>query len=102
MITGTVNAYHEALIRVLVRDSHGQEHDIEAVVDTGFNGALTLPPQAIADLGLPFRNRSRVTLANGAQEERDVYAAVAIWDGAPRGILVEAAETEPLIGMALL
>ena len=32
----------------------GQVHDIEAVVDTGYSGFLTLPTVLVAGLGLPF------------------------------------------------
>ncbi|MGE3540493.1 MAG: hypothetical protein AB7N91_24015 [Candidatus Tectimicrobiota bacterium] len=43
-----------------------------------------------------------VMLANGTEDACDIYAATVIWDGRPRNILVEAADTDPLIGMALL
>jgi predicted aspartyl protease len=43
-----------------------------------------------------------VTLANGSIEQVDIYAAALTWDGTRRDILVEAADTEPLVGMALL
>ena len=52
MITGTVNANREAIISCGVRGPHGKEREIEAVIDTAFNGFLTLPPQVIAALGL--------------------------------------------------
>jgi clan AA aspartic protease len=102
MIVGSVNAYREAIIPLAVCDASGQPHSMEVVVDTGFNGTLTLPSDVIAALGLIWRNRSQVTLANGAVEEVDVYAATVIWDGQPRNVLVEAAETDPLVGMTLL
>ena len=54
MILGVVNAHSEATIRLPVRDAVGHEHEIEAVLDTGFNGSLTLPPALIAALGLPL------------------------------------------------
>ena len=44
MIAGVVNAHAEAIIRLPVRAADGREQDIEAVLDTGFNGSLTLPP----------------------------------------------------------
>ncbi len=102
MITGVVNAQREPTIRVLLRAVHGPHQEIEAILDTGFNGSLTLPPATIAALGLPWRTRGLVILANGRQEECDIHAATVLWDGVPRNILVEAADTDPLVGMGPL
>jgi len=102
MILGVVNIRREATIRLPVRDTSGREHEIESILDTGFNGSLTLPPAIVNTLGLSWRTRSLVMLANGAEELCDIYAATVIWDGRPRDILVEEAETDPLVGMALL
>jgi hypothetical protein len=52
MIIGVVNAQTEATIRLSVRAVDGREQEIEVVLDTGFNGSLTLPPAMIAGLGL--------------------------------------------------
>jgi predicted aspartyl protease len=49
MMTGIVNVDLEAVLRLSVRDAAGHSHDVEAVIDTGFNGFLTLPP-ALNDL----------------------------------------------------
>jgi predicted aspartyl protease len=54
MMTGTVNAFHEAILRVSVRGPEGKEREVEAVVDTGFDGSLTLPPHLVAELGAPL------------------------------------------------
>jgi predicted aspartyl protease len=102
MISGVMNAYHEARIRLPGRAVGGQPRGIDSILDTGFNGSLTLPPDLIAELGLPWRTRGLVLLANGSQEPCDIYAATIVWDGKPRRILVEAADTDPLVGMALL
>ena len=102
MISGVVNAHAEATIRLPVRAADGREQEIEAVLDTGFNGSLTLPPAIIASLGLPWRTRGSVMLTNGTEDQCDIYTATVIWDGRQRNILVEAADTDPLIGMALL
>jgi clan AA aspartic protease len=99
VITGTVNAYREAVIRLMVHGPQTEE-EIEAVVDTGFNGSLTLSPPLIATLDLPFLGR--VILADGSESLFDVHEATVIWDGQPRRVAVGAADTEPLIGMALL
>ena len=52
MITGVVNANHEATVPLVVHDAHGQQQTIEAVIDTGFTGSLTLPSTLIAVLGV--------------------------------------------------
>jgi len=56
----------------------------------------------IASLGLRWRTRGLVMLANGTEDHCDIYGAIVIWNGRPRNILVEAADTDPLVGMALL
>jgi clan AA aspartic protease len=99
---GIVNANLEATIQIAVRGPAGPVRSFTAIVDTGFNGALTLPEQAIADLQLPWRSQGTVTLADGSEVDTDLYLATVVWDGTERRIIVEAAETEPLVGMALL
>ena len=49
MIEGAVNAHYEAVVRLPLLDSSGQTRDIDAVIDTGYNGFLTLPPALVAD-----------------------------------------------------
>jgi predicted aspartyl protease len=42
MITGLVNPDYEAVIRLRIQGPGGHEREIDAVIDTGFNGYLTL------------------------------------------------------------
>ena len=58
MITGTVNSTREAILRLTVRDATGHEYELDAVLDTGFDGWLSLPPGFILALGLQ-RQHSR-------------------------------------------
>ncbi len=102
MMTGVVSAYLEALVRITIRGPGGQEQEVETVIDTGFDGALTLPPALITTLGLPWRRRGRALLADGTDTLFDIYEALVVWDGTPRRIAVDAADTDPLIGMSLL
>ncbi|MGE0131575.1 MAG: clan AA aspartic protease [Blastocatellales bacterium] len=102
MINGFVNANLEAVIRLTVLDARGAERTIEAIIDTGYNGFLTLPSETIADLNLTHFGREPVQLANGHHEIFDLYLASVVWDGQPKTIVVDAAETEPLVGTALL
>jgi clan AA aspartic protease len=102
MITGVVTASRQAIIRLTVRGPEGQEQEIDAVIDTGFDGILTLPPSLIATLGLVWRRRGRALLADGSESLFDIYETIVIWDGEPRRIAVDEADIDPLIGMSLL
>jgi clan AA aspartic protease len=75
---------------------------VEAIVDTGYNGALTLPSSLVVELGLPFRIRSSATLGDGSTSLFDVHDGIVHWNGRPLRIAVDVADTEPLLGMALL
>lgn len=101
MIMGNVNAFREAVIFVTVRGSRARR-EIEAVVDTGFNGNLTLPPSLIETLGLPFRRRDRAILGDGSETFFDTHEATVLWDGRPLAIAVDAVDTTPLLGTSLL
>lgn len=102
MITGRVNPHYEAVIRLGVRGTQGNEQEIEAIIDTGFNGSLSLPSKLISILDLPFRRRGRALLADGGESIFDIYEGLVIWDGVPRRVAVDSAETDPLVGMGLL
>ncbi len=102
MMAGSINADLEPLLRLTVRDTAGQPIDVEGVIDTGFNGFVTLPPALIAALGLPWLCRQQGQLADGSLLVFDVYVATVDWHGQPRNVEVEAADAQPILGMALL
>ena len=100
-IAGTVTS-GEARIRLKVKGPRRQEQEIDAVIDTGYTGALTLPRSMVAALGLSWQSVDRGTLADGSECLVDVYEAQVMWDGKPRRILVDEVDTAPLVGMVLL
>ena len=102
MIEGVVNAALEATVVLGVRAPDGRPLVIEAVIDTGFDGFLTLPHSRVSELGLPYRTRGSATLGNGAEDYFDVYDAEVIWDDQIIDVFADEAETAPLVGMALL
>ncbi len=102
MIEGLVNAAYEAVVTVSLLGPSGPARQVEAVIDTGYTGYLTLPPALVSELGLPFRNRSTGILANGSEEAFGVYGVTVLWDGRPRYIDADAVGPTPLIGMLLL
>jgi len=101
MISGTVKA-DEARIRLKVKGPREREQEIEAVIDTGYTGSLTLPPEIVSLLALDWRSVDRGTLADGSECLFDVYEANVAWDGKARRILVDETNANPLVGMRLL
>ena len=57
MMSGRVNARREPLLSATVRGPTGISRTVDALVDTGFGGQLTLPPSLIRVLALPWHNR---------------------------------------------
>ena len=55
MIEGVVNAAYELVVTLGVQGPAGQSQEIEAVIDTGFTGFLTVTPAMVAELGLRYR-----------------------------------------------
>jgi clan AA aspartic protease len=102
MISGIVTPEREAVIPLIARGPEGQEEQIAAVIDTGFDGSLSLPSAIIARLGLEWLRRGLALLADGSESTFDIYDAMVIWDGRPLRIAVDAADMIPLVGMSLL
>jgi clan AA aspartic protease len=102
MIRGKVNLHREAVVPLLLVTESGDPQRIDAVVDTGFNGWLTLPSHLISSLGLTWYTRSVGEMADGTLVENDVYLVEVLWNGQPRTVLATRIDSAPLIGMSLL
>jgi clan AA aspartic protease len=102
MMNGIVDRNCEAIIRLVVSNESKQTQVIDTVVDTGFTGFLTLPMTVINSLNLRLYSREEGMLGDGSTCIFDVYSGLVIWDGKYRYIDVNAAETDPLVGMSLL
>ncbi len=99
---GVVSQRCEAILPLVVGNANGQRQVVDAVIDTGFNGFLSLPSTIITALDLPWSASDIVTLGDGSETLFDLYAATVIWDGQYREIDIAESETEPLASMALL
>ncbi|MCE2435018.1 MAG: clan AA aspartic protease [Candidatus Latescibacteria bacterium] len=102
MITGQVTANREAVIELEIVSQNQKIERVEAVIDTGFNGYLTLPSDLVNRLNLQLAGNRRATLGDGNTVVMDVYLAKVIWHGQEREVIVLQAEGGPLIGMSLL
>jgi predicted aspartyl protease len=76
MMQGLVDQNCEATIRLVVGNPDSQRQVIDAVIDTGFTGFLTLPFSVLLSLGLQACRREQETLGDGSTCIFDVYRGV--------------------------
>ena len=72
MMTGRVTTLHEATLRLTVIGPDQRQQAVDTVLDTGFNGFLTLPSHVVRTLRLPFVGHRRVTLGGDGKETRKI------------------------------
>ena len=101
MIRGTVTRY-EGIVRLSVFGQRGQREEVEAIVDTGYDGFLTLPPAMIRELELRWITYGDATLADGREIEFDVHEGEILWNRRRVVIPIDSSDSTPLIGMRLL
>ena len=92
MITGVVNGEFEPIIPLSLRRPDGKVFTQDAIIDTGFNGWLSLPPDLIAliaELSLRWKRRGRAMLGDGSECVFNVYEAVVVWNGTQQTIPVD-------------
>lgn len=99
---GSVNSRLEAKLRLTIIGPLGIRQEIDAVIDTGFTGALVLPAATVSSLGLVRRSGGTATLADGSTFNYDNFGAEVEWNGAIRGVIASAVGREALAGMVLL
>jgi clan AA aspartic protease len=87
---------------LVVFDDGNRPHAISGLVDTGFNGWMTLPSKVITSLGLPWQKDAYGVLADGGTTFFNVFSAQIDWDGQRRTVYVSELDGDSLIGMQLL
>lgn len=102
MIKGKVKKNQQVLLPIDVMDGEGRPRSLEVILDTGFTGYLTLPPESIRQMGLTFIGQRTFELANGELFEFAAYLAMVSWHGRLRDVLVLQSDSVPLLGMSLL
>ncbi len=102
MIKGKVSGNQRPLIAVEILDSEDRLQSVEAILDTGFTGYLTLPQESIRQLGLRSVGQRTFELANGDLFDFQVYLGSVSWHDRPNDVLVLESDSVPLLGMTLL
>lgn len=100
MMTGEINNLR-AHLTLFVRGAGGQGN-VEFTIDTGFTGAITLPPAACAALQLPRISRRFNYLADGSRVRLNIHLLTVSVDGVEKDYEAIALESDPLLGMAFL
>ena len=72
------------------------------MVDTGFDGNLTLPPGIIRELDWEPDLDVNVMLATGATDRVNAWSGDVIWHDRLRSVLILEAGGPPLLGMELM
>ena len=101
MINGIVIG-RQPQVKVVVRISGYPDLEIGCVINTGFEGALTLPVAAVAKLELPYVASIYTNLANDENFITPVHRATVVWDGVELEVPVLAMGRRPQVGTLLL
>jgi clan AA aspartic protease len=92
----------EIVVPVTLRGFGEQEVLVEAVLDTGYTGPLSLREEDITALGLVPSGGAWIALADGSEWEAVLYTVIVAWDGIERLVQTTGDGPEPLIGIGLL
>lgn len=102
MIKGRVDGRQRAWIPLETGNGAGNFRPMVFVVDTGFDGDLTLSRESINQLGLAEVAPTMVTLATGVREQVNTWGGYILWHGRHRYVEVLETRGNPLLGTRLL
>jgi len=101
-IAGYISNKAEPIINIIVRGLRAQI-EIEAIIDTGFNGCLCLPIEIAVQLGLELCAVEKYELADGDIKRVNVFMGSIIWFNKGERINIILTDSEQaLIGTSLL
>jgi clan AA aspartic protease len=102
MIVGRVTEALDALVPIRVLAASAQFAEIDAVVDTGFNGTLAISKELAEQLRAAPAGSNEATLADGRIATLQCSIVSVEWHGVIRELAVRIIERGCLAGMELL
>jgi clan AA aspartic protease len=102
MIAGTVSSEREILIDLEVLGAGQSAFSLQAVVDTGFNGYLTLDSNTLKAADALSAGTRRAELGDGQIVDLELFLIKVNWLGDEREVLAVKADATPLVGMSML
>jgi clan AA aspartic protease len=101
-LTGYVDELRQPRIKLTVKGNR-KAIGIEPVVDTGFDGYLSLPVAVAIPLGLELKGRVPVEFADGSTKNELTFRGKVAWQGREYPIEIFLTESkEALVGSGLL
>jgi len=91
-----------ATVPVVFRLPGQPDFSLNFVVDTAFNGYLTLPIQAVSAMNLLLHSSAPIKLADGSESLTAIHLATVMWDGVEKIVSVLASGYKPLLGVAMM
>ena len=80
----------------------GTTRGFDFILDSGFEGDLTLPPDLLPGLDMSYAGELPFALADLTLRTRPVYQILLEWQGEERIAAIVAMEGNPLLGVGLL
>jgi clan AA aspartic protease len=98
-----VGEFRDDLPRVVISvQGRSGNLSVEFVVDTAFDGDITLPSALIQELGITPDSRVRSRLASGLEEYAVVATVTVFWHNGATPVEAIVYNNNPLLGTALL
>lgn len=103
MLKGSVNDQGEPLVSIILLSHNNRAHSHRVVIDTGFNGTLSLPEKLAKQYGWQWVGYESYQIATGDVVQEKVYLGRIRWFGQAQDIDAVASHADDiLIGTKLL
>jgi clan AA aspartic protease len=99
---GIVNDRLELTLPVEFIGPNGKSLTVQAVIDTGYTGYISIPTSMAIELEPEWAGTSTGYLADGSPHNFDEYETRLTWQGMGVQLTIEAGTPQVLIGMRLL
>ncbi len=84
------------MLPLVVYSADGAAWKIQAVADTGYQGALLLPRTLVMRRGLPLIDEEKVLLAVGSITRLALHDVILLWNEVERNVAAHAADSVTL------
>ena len=102
MIEGRINDQYEPVITIRVSGPVGTLIEVDAVIDTGFNGFLCLPQEVVESARMPYLYSRTARMADDRNRTFPLHQAEVDWNGSSKTVEAHASGATALVGMQLM